>query len=549
MNSTLKPSPTIASSSSMMGHSMTPPPDQKPSRFLFSLSNGVALDGNVSGEKTGEGEGGLGETGEVHVKTEPGTSSSSPANCSKLHSSSSQPSSTAGSKPTSTAGSKPPNRASRRRSRELSRPATLAPSLLTDDSNNDLALTVDDIFTGKIGGTPLLQPLEEGEDPCPMPPISHSPALSASSTSSSAAHSSSSGSAGVLGNSLRGEGRKESLKDELDAFSKVLNAVEIKERARENTRVPQTAASGNPYASPLPPTSLSIPEHTPQPPHLMSSPPPYSPSQPSLTFPGSAHSQQQVMPSYLGQPRSLYTMPNPLTTMSYNSSQQGYPSSAAYSTTGHMHNNTSSHYPPLPARVRSLSDPLATPHPHSYLPAVSSSHSQLISMLQSPICTQSPSHPHPSTPTTPYSCINPFPSHPASSSLVPGMVGQPSHHQPLNHTFHHHQQLSEYRTQHQALPSAVPGTLGGWADPSSGTPYDNSLTQTHQSATLAGHKRSNIGSSQYVPSLKMVHSSMPLLSSGQQLSVGSSQHHYPSMSTGVLNMNQSLPYGHYSDLA
>jgi hypothetical protein len=121
-----------------------------------------------------------------------------------------------------------------------------------DDSGNDLTLTVDDIFSGKIGGTPLLKPIEGPEDPPVTTPTIKSPPVSKRSHVASSPKCTTP----TTSTAVRGNIGNMTLRKELDAFSKVLNQVELKEKAKERC---------SPYGSvppyPMGPSHLSSPTY------------------------------------------------------------------------------------------------------------------------------------------------------------------------------------------------------------------------------------------------------------------------------------------------
>ena len=195
----------------------------------------------------------------------------------------------------------------RRSSKELVRNlmlnqcTTTASSLSSnDDSGNDLALTADDIFTGKIGGTPLLKPIEENDDAIVTTPTFKSP----STTTTGGGVSSNSSkrrnatpptcatpttTASSLMCNLDRNGS--TLRKELDAFSKVMDQVEQQEKARER----RESASASTFPPPIYPMGHS--------PHLVSPPPPYS-SYHSITQ--QPHPQYGIQQRRYSNPTSLY---------------------------------------------------------------------------------------------------------------------------------------------------------------------------------------------------------------------------------------------------
>ena len=108
-----------------------------------------------------------------------------------------------------------------------------------DDSENDLTLTADDIFNGKIGRTPL-KPLEEVEETVTITnTVKHTSITSNSSGRSTVTPPVNS--TPLTSNPVQLQSA--TLRKELDAFSKVMNEVERAEKAKERrASLPLTAS-------------------------------------------------------------------------------------------------------------------------------------------------------------------------------------------------------------------------------------------------------------------------------------------------------------------
>ena len=191
----------------------------------------------------------------------------------------------------------------------------------SDDLENDLKLSADDVISGVIS-TPLIKPLEEGENmiTTPSPPLSASAPKNepTSSSSSSSTPSSSYPSASTCNNSFQdtGAGRvapattsstglppNYSLKQDLDEFTKVMAQVTKEEIAKEWRKSYSSTQllQDDPYRAPQPPDMTAQA-------HLVS-PPPYHttattarPQQPMVSqppghyFPTTSHPSQHPIP-------------------------------------------------------------------------------------------------------------------------------------------------------------------------------------------------------------------------------------------------------------
>ena len=392
-----------------------------------------------------------------------------------------------------------------------------------DDTGNDLALTVDDIFTGKIG-TPLLKPLEEEDDDERTSDIGQSPSVATSISSSSSASVSSpavrtqplttvaSSSTTSIPASAKPPKETE-LKKELDHFFMVMNKVERAEKAKER----RASLSSFPFPPPgtiMPATNQSSPAH-------LISPPPYSNAQsssPHPSLPNNGHHPQlrQYLNSSIG-PTSI-AHPSP--------SQE-----SVYSTLANppLSDTTSSFAKP---RSLPLSDNLyaAPTHLQHHLPTSSPHTPILISPTGSHLLPCSTSHPLPPTPTTPYDPITGF--HHQPPQARPGQI-QPltDYSQPLGGFSGPQQQPAQNQTFNYNM-TEPPGP--SWSHPAA---------SYHQ--YVPGQKRP-ISSSQYMPPAKVPLSTIAQVPNGthgnQMLG------HYLPNHTGVTPIpsypNEPPPYPH-----
>ena len=231
------------------------------------------------------------------------------------------------------------------------------PTFPNDDSGNDLALTADDIFNGKIGSTPLLKPLEEAEDTIVTPPnLKSSPVTTGTRRSTVTTPTSSTPTNCSAGSNRNTEGWGDpTLIKELDAFSKVLNEVERQEKAKEVRRVSTSFPPGT--------FPMGMANST-----LVSPPPPY-PIVTTVTQPHLPQPQYNLQRQYSHPNTPLYR-----------------PDSYAIQENTYSHNTIGSE------ALRQQSQPHPQPHSHIPLQHLSSSTpSQISALLSSPICTQSSS--------------------------------------------------------------------------------------------------------------------------------------------------------------
>lgn len=456
----------------------------------------------------------------VMVKMEPGVEASSgESSCSRpaltRQYSSSSPSATskpgsAGSGKTSgdTAGKgklpKP-----RRTSMDLPMHLPMAQSS-TDDAGNDLALTVDDIFTGKIGGTPLLKPLEEEDDEEHTPDIVQSPSIATSVSSngvSSPAVRTHVNNTSTLSSNAKPPPKDTELRKELDLFSMVMDKVERVEKAKER-RASQSSF-------PFPPPGTITPAPTQGSPIHLISPPPYTstaqPTQPLHSL--SSNGQHTQLRQYL----TGATTRQPSQDSTYSSLANTHPSNTTTFAKPHSLPLSENLYAAPPSHLQHH-HPTSSPH----TPV-------LISPTTSHILPCSSSHPLPPTPTTPYDPITAFHHQPAPPPRPSQIQPSSDYSQPLNN----------FSTPQPARNQMFSYNMAEPSDPS----WNQCNVSYHQ--FIPGKKRP-ISSSQYMPPAKVPLSTIAQLPNGnhgnQMLG------HFLTNHTGVTSIssypNEPPPYPH-----
>ena len=374
-----------------------------------------------------------------------------------------------------------------------------------DDTGNDLALTADDIFTGKIGGTPLLKPLEEEEDGERVSDTGQSPlnlsvsgVLTCSPTLTTQTQPSASSCSVVSTTSTsntKEQPKDTELKKELDVFFKVMNEVERVEKAKER----RASLSSFPFP---PPTAISSTQTQGSSMQHLISPPPYSSA--STTHRSAPPTgQHQQLRQYLTSSVSTSgrSIPPPLP------QDSGYtaPPSA-------LTNNFPKSLPPHEANPLYLPSLHHQHHPH--IPPSSPHTPVLISPTSSQLVPCSSSHPHPPTPTTPYDPMVGFHQHQALPSHA-----QTTGIQPPPVEFPQGQLTSGYPTQHRIRGSSFSYSMAEPSDSSWSNPavsYHQFMSAMTQTATSAGQKRSN-SLPQCLPPAKVPHTNLPQAPSSSQL--------------------------------